>query len=45
MIGGAFWWTVRKVFGIERPSYYLGCLTNIEVDELPEPEEQESAAA
>lgn len=28
-----FWWVVKKLLGIEHPSYYLGCLSNPEIDE------------
>lgn len=39
-----FWWLLRKVLGIEQPSYYIGGLSNLEVDEELE-EDKESEAA
>jgi hypothetical protein len=40
------WWLLRKLFGIKHPSYYIGGLTNLEIDdELDEESEKESQAA
>jgi hypothetical protein len=39
------WWVLRKIFGIEHPSHYIGGLTNLEVDEELERSEKESQAA
>lgn len=38
------WGLLRKVLGIEHPSYYIGGLTNLEIDEELE-ENKESEAA
>jgi hypothetical protein len=38
------WWVLKKVFGLERPEYYLGSMTNLEIDEEVERRAKESYA-